>query len=71
MDRNHKRQEDRMKTFLIGGLTLVIALMLSISVLPSEAAAREELPYTFFTPKSSSGTRILPSRTVTWETASR
>jgi hypothetical protein len=40
-----------MKTFLIvltASLTLLVALTLSISTRPSNAAAQEELPYTFF-----------------------
>lgn len=37
-----------MKRFLIGCLTLLVALMASNGVWPSEAAAQGDLPYTFF-----------------------
>jgi hypothetical protein len=37
-----------MKTFLIGSLTLLVALISSNAVWQSQAAARENLPYTFF-----------------------
>jgi len=37
-----------MKKFLIVGLTLLVALMSSNGVWPSEAAAQRNLPYTFF-----------------------
>jgi hypothetical protein len=43
-----ERLEDRMKTFLIGSLTLLVALISSNGAWPSQAAAREDLPYTFF-----------------------
>ena len=37
-----------MKTFLIGSLTLLVALMSSNGAWSTEAAAQEDLPYTFF-----------------------
>ena len=37
-----------MKTFLIGSLTLLVALMSSNGAWPAEAAAQKDLPYTFF-----------------------
>ncbi len=37
-----------MKTFLIGSLTLLVALMSSNGAWPTEAVAQEDLPYTFF-----------------------
>src|ERR671932_65814 len=41
-------KEDRMKMYLIGSLTLLVALMSINGVWPSQATAREDLPYTFF-----------------------